>query len=103
MSSEVSKAYKSPRGVLLDIFRKGRDEWKAKCLEAKAQLKYQKQRVRFLELSKSRLKSEVQELKEEVRYVKAQLRREEREDSESGDIEGFKKNSKSKCYDRRLI
>ena len=91
MSSEMSKVYKSPMGVLLDVFREGRDKWKAKCLEAKAQLKYQKQRVRFLESSKSHLKSEVKDLKEEVRYLKAQLRREEYEDSESRDIDGLKK------------
>jgi hypothetical protein len=40
--------YKSPRHKLLRFFEKSRDQWKAKCLSAKATVKRLQNRVRFL-------------------------------------------------------
>jgi hypothetical protein len=46
------KEYSSRPGALIWFFRKSRDEWKAKCREAKGSLKREKNRV--ADLSKSR-------------------------------------------------
>ena len=51
--------YKSPRRKLLRFFEKSRDQWKDKCLEAKAAVKRLQNRVRFLEKSKDRLQHRV--------------------------------------------
>ncbi len=70
-STPNDKVYKSPIKKLVRFFEKSRDQWKAKCREAKARVKRLKNRVRFLEKSKADLKSQVKELKTEVSRLKA--------------------------------
>jgi hypothetical protein len=61
--------YKSPRRKLLRFFEKSRDQWKAKCVEAKAAVKRLQNRVRFLEKSKDRLQHRVSELEADVKTL----------------------------------
>ena len=70
---EVQKGqgYKSPQRKLVKFFEKSRDRWKAKCREAKIEVKRLKNRVWFLEKSKERLKNRVKELEAELARVKA--------------------------------
>jgi hypothetical protein len=44
--------YTSPPRKLIRFFHKSRDQWKAKCQEAKVVVKRLENRVRFLEKSK---------------------------------------------------
>ncbi len=63
-----------------------RDQWKAKCLEAKATAKGLKHRVRYLEQSKVEWKSRAKELEKELARMKAQQNR-------AQSLEDDKKNS----------
>jgi len=65
-----TKSYKSPRRKLVKFFERSRDQWKAKCLEAKTQLKRQSNRTRFLAKSKEQWKSRVKELEEELGRIR---------------------------------
>lgn len=65
------KTYKSPRRKLVKFFEKSRDQWKAKCREAKALVKRLKNRVRFLEHSRDRWKAKAAALDAELRHVNA--------------------------------
>jgi len=76
---QKSKGYKSPQRKLVKFFEKSRDRWKAKCREAKMEVKRLKNRVRFLEKSKERWKSRVKELEAELAIVKAKEREKEEE------------------------
>ena len=82
---QKGKGYKSPQRKLVKFFEKSRDRWKAKCREAKIEVKRLKNRVRFLEKSKEHWKSRVQELEAELARVKAKEREKEEE------LEEFKK------------
>ncbi len=53
-SATKDKVYKSPVRKLARFFEKSRDQWKAKCREAKATIKLLKNRIRFLEESRLR-------------------------------------------------
>lgn len=55
--------YKSPLKKLVQFFQKSRDAWKNKAQEAKLELKLSKNRIRFLEDSKAKIKAEVKALK----------------------------------------
>ena len=81
---QKGKSYKSPQRKLVKFFEKSRDQWKAKCHEAKIEVKRLKNRVRFLEKSKERWKSRVKELEAELARVKAKEREKE-------ELEDFKK------------
>jgi chromosome segregation ATPase len=70
-SATKDKVYNSPVRKLVRFFEKSRDQWKAKCREAKAQIKLLKNRIRFLEESRERWKSRVKELEAEVAELKA--------------------------------
>jgi hypothetical protein len=85
---------------LARFFEKSRDQWKAKCREAKAMIKRLKNRVRFLEESRDRWKRQAKELQAKVAQMEAEGRelREEleffrRRESEApgaaGDLESF--------------
>lgn len=76
---QKGKGYKSPQRKLVKFFEKSRDRWKAKCREAKIEVKRLKNRVRFLEKSKERWKSRVKELEAELAMVKAKEREKEEE------------------------
>ena len=87
-SATKDKFYKSPVRKLARFFEKSRDQWKAKCREAKATIKYLKNRVRFLEESREHWKNRVQELETRVKQMEAKERvskekRESLEPSES--------------------
>jgi len=71
--------YKSPRRKLLAFFERSRDQWKAKCREAKASLKRLKNRMRFLEKSKETWKSRAKELEDELARSVAKQQALERE------------------------
>jgi hypothetical protein len=75
MNEQEQKTYKSPTRKLVRFFNKSRDQWKAKCLEAKAIAKGLKHRIRYLEQSKMAWKTRAKELEEELAQLKAQLHR----------------------------
>ena len=99
-SATTDKVYKSPVRKLARFFEKSRDQWKAKCREAKAMAKRLKNRVRFLEESRDRWKRQAKELQAKVAQMEAEeceLREEleffRRRESEApitaGGLEGF--------------
>ena len=65
------KVYKSPQRKLVRFFEKSRDQWKAKCHEAKAVVKRLKNRVRWLEHSRDRWKRQAQALEAELAEARA--------------------------------
>ena len=70
--AQKGNAYKSPLRKLVRFFEKSRNQWKAKCREAKEMVKRLENRVRFLETSKARLKDRVKALEAEVARMKAE-------------------------------
>ncbi len=70
-SATKDKVYKSPVRKLARFFEKSRDQWKVKCREAKATIKYLKNRVRFLEESRERWKIRAQELEARAKQMEA--------------------------------
>lgn len=66
--------YRSPRGKLLKFFKQSRDQWKAKCRVAKAQVKGLQNRLRWVEKSKASWKQRVQGLERELARVQAEQR-----------------------------
>ena len=75
MSEREQKTYKSPLRKLVRFFQKSRDQWKAKCLDAKATAKGLKHRIRYLEQSKEEWKTKAKELKQELARITAQQNR----------------------------
>jgi len=75
MNEREQKIYKSPRRKLVRFFEKSRDQWKAKCLEAKTTAKGLKHRIRYLEQSKAEWKIKAKELEQELARLKAQQNR----------------------------
>ena len=71
-STQRDKTYKSPVRKLAHFFEKSRDQWKAKCREAKTAIKRLKSRIRFLEESRARWKNRSQELGAELTRLQAQ-------------------------------
>lgn len=65
-----SLIYRSPQRELVKFFKRSRDQWKEKCLEAKARIKRQRDRMRFLERSKEQWKSRVKALEQELKQLK---------------------------------
>ena len=72
MNEREQKTYKSPTRKLVRFFNNSRDQWKAKCLEAKAAAKGLKHRIRYLEQSKLEWKTKAKELENELARMKAQ-------------------------------
>jgi len=70
-SATKDKVYKSPVRKLARFFEKNRDQWKAKCREAKGMIKLLKGRIRFLEESRDRWRRQAKELKRELAEAKA--------------------------------
>jgi len=79
MAQENDLPYSSPPRKLLRFFHKSRDQWKAKCQQAKATVKRLENRVRFLEKSKAQWKSKARDLEQENAHLKAKLQEEERQ------------------------
>jgi hypothetical protein len=73
------EVYKSPRHKLVRFFEKSRNQWKAKCLNAKAVAKRLQNRIRFLEKSKDRLKHRVSQLESEMNTLKRLLQAKDHE------------------------
>ena len=74
---QQGKEYKSPPRKLIKFFEKSRNQWKAKCLEAKKLIKQLKNRIHFLEKSKEEWKSRTKELEAELAQMKAKERKRE--------------------------
>ncbi len=89
-SATKDKAYKSPVRKLTRFFEKSRDQWKAKCREAKKTIKYLENRVRFLEESRACWKSRAQELETRVKQMEVK-ERESKEELETLEPGGQKK------------
>jgi hypothetical protein len=85
MNERDEKIYKSPLRKLVRFFEKSRDQWKAKCLEAKATAKGLKHRIRYLEQSKEEWKTRAKELEKELARIRGQENR-------APSLEGDKKN-----------
>ena len=72
-STEAETTYKSRPKVLQRFFLGSRNRWKAKCREAKQELKLAKNQVRAVEKSRAAWKSEAQQLRDELRQARQQL------------------------------
>lgn len=70
--AQKGNAYKSPLRKLVRFFEKSRNQWKAKCREAKKIVKRLENRVRFLETSKACLKDRVKVLEAELARMKGE-------------------------------
>lgn len=92
-SATKDKVYKSPVRKLARFFEKSRDQWKAKCREAKTAIKYLENRVHFLEESRDRWKSRAQELEARVKQVEAK----EQELKEGQETREQKESQKKTC------
>ncbi len=76
MNESDTKTYKSPRRKLVKFFEKSRDQWKAKCIDAKVTVKNLKNRIRYLEANKNEWKTKAIELENELARMKAMESRE---------------------------
>lgn len=72
-SAKVKKEYKSPVKKLAKFFEKSRDQWKAKCKEAKAKIKYLNNKVRDLEKSREKWKQKSKQGEVELKKLKNEL------------------------------
>ena len=70
MSIGEKLSYLSPDRKLLPFFVQSRDQWKAKCLEAKKENKSLKYRLGVMTESRDRWKAEVRELKKRLAAAK---------------------------------
>jgi hypothetical protein len=64
------KTYTSPIQKLVRFFERSRDQWKAKCREAKRKLKSLKSRHRVLRKSRDQWREQAQRLRQEIAKVK---------------------------------
>ena len=78
-SASFGKTYKSPQRKLVTFFQKSRDQWKAKCREAKVLVKRLKNRGRYLEQSRSSWKQQAQALDSELAQLKIEAAGQRRE------------------------
>ncbi len=62
--------YKSRPRLLLEFFRRSRDNWKRKCQEAKATLKLAKNQNRAVQKSRAKWKAQAKKLEAELRRVR---------------------------------
>ena len=65
--------YKSRPRVLLEFFRRSRDNWKRKCQEAKASLKLAKNQNRAVQESRAKWRAEAKELEAELRRMREEV------------------------------
>jgi hypothetical protein len=73
-SATKDKEYKSPVRKLAHFFEKSRDQWKAKCREAKRMIRLLKSRICFLEKSRDRWRQRAKEMKQKLTEAKARER-----------------------------
>jgi hypothetical protein len=74
-----SDSYKSPLRKLVNYFKKSRNQWKAKCQEAKYQVKLLKNKIRYVDQRKEDLKRRVKELEKEICLLNAREKQLEQE------------------------
>jgi len=67
--------YTSPLRKLTRFFRKSRDKWKRKCLDAKQNLKLVKNRVRAVERSRDRWSERACERQRRIDELEAELQK----------------------------
>ena len=84
MNERAKKVYKSPRRKLVSFFEKSRDQWKSKCLAAKATIKRLNNRIRYLESSKAEWKDRAKQLQKELDGVKAQPSQAQEDEKKNG-------------------
>jgi len=70
-SATKDKEYTRPLQKLVRFFEKSRDQWKAKCGEAKAKLKRLKRRTRFLQQSRDQWRQQAQQLEQALAEAQA--------------------------------
>ena len=80
-SATKDKEYTSPVPKLARFFEKSRDQWKAKCREAKRMLKCLRSRNRFLQKSRDQWRQKAKQLAQELAEAQA-VERELREEVE---------------------
>lgn len=97
MAAGVAVGYRSPPGKLIKFFKQSRDQWKAKCLAAKARGKGLKHQLRFVEKSKASWKSRVQALEGELAQVRAEQR------ALAEELEALKKSGRQKAAARERL
>ena len=68
-SVQLEKSDESPRHKLLQFFEQSRDQWKAKCRQAKADLKRLKTRLQRVESRKDDLQAQLLVLRQENRRL----------------------------------
>ena len=68
------RVYRSPARKLIKFFEESRDQWKAKCLSAKYQIKLLSNKIRYLEKRKADLKKRVKELEKELEGLQEKKR-----------------------------
>jgi uncharacterized protein YlxW (UPF0749 family) len=73
-SKSESEYYRSPARKLIKFFEESRDQWKAKCLSAKYQIKLLSNKIRYLEKRKADLKKRVKELEKELEELQEKKR-----------------------------
>ena len=70
-----AKSYKSPQHKLVPFFAQSRDQWKAKCRDAKARLKQLKKKVQRGDARQRRAQARLHALAHEVSQLQAETRR----------------------------
>lgn len=73
-SKSEDRVYKSPARKLIRFFEESRDQWKAKCLNAKYQVKLLSNKIRYLEKRKADLNKKVKELERELEELQKKKR-----------------------------
>jgi hypothetical protein len=73
-SATKDKEYKSSVRKLARFFEKSRDQWKAKCREAKRMIRLLKSRIRFLEKSRERWRQKAREMEQKLTEAEARER-----------------------------
>lgn len=65
--------YKSRPKLLLDFFKRSRDNWKRKCKQTKAELKLAKNQNRAVQKSRASWKTRAKELEAKVQRLQREL------------------------------
>ena len=76
--SEIRQTFRTPVRILLPKLLKGRDGWKAKSHERKAQLKSAKIKIRDLSVSRDKWRQRTEQLQEQNNQLQERLERAER-------------------------
>lgn len=77
--SDIRQTFRTPVRILLPKLLKGRDDWKAKSHERKAQLKSAKIKIRDVSASRDKWRERTEQLQEQNEQLQQRLERAERE------------------------